>query len=138
MASTSEVRQHPRSRTVLRAEARSAGAGRRFVMSTLEEWGLHELLNVVRLLTSELVTDAIRAAEADLELAVKLENGRVRVQVWAPGEAKAPAMSPDAGDDADSARGMLIIEDIADAWGGHHGTAGRTTWFEVVVPHQPA
>ncbi|MGH9103057.1 MAG: ATP-binding protein [Acidimicrobiales bacterium] len=122
----------------------SASAARCFVGACLTEWGLDRVVEVVRLLTSELVTNAVvhaRPHGPETAIAVVLWSaaGVVRVEVTDdhPG-------SPIVGDGPtgkESGRGLLLIDGLASAWGtgpigtGPIGTGpigtGKAVWFEV-------
>jgi anti-sigma regulatory factor (Ser/Thr protein kinase) len=86
----------------------------------------------VKLLVSELVTNAVRHPRRDgfIGVSVELARGRVRVEVSDPGEGfSKPSVSAPA-PDALGGRGLLIVDRLASRWGV---TPGRPTrvWFEL-------
>jgi anti-sigma regulatory factor (Ser/Thr protein kinase) len=85
---------------------------------------------------SELVTNAIVHAHSEVELAVHLRPGRVRIEVV--DTARELVRRRDAKDDEQSGRGMALIEALAVAWGIDSLLAGKSVWFEMeredVVP----
>ena len=92
-----------------------------------------DLLGDVRLLVSELVTNAVRhaprTAEADVRLTVTVTEGVVRVEVVDPGGGLAPG-APAAGPEPAGGWGLFLVETLADRWGDDGGT-GRRVWFEL-------
>jgi anti-sigma regulatory factor (Ser/Thr protein kinase) len=103
---------------------------------TMDQW-LREALDVdqlddVKLLVSELVTNAVRHPHdtGRIELEVAIATKRVRVVGSDPGTGftKPKVGAPPA--DALGGRGLLIVDRIASRWGV---TPGRRTrvWFEV-------
>lgn len=88
----------------------------------------------VQLLVSELVTNSLLHAgladEDRIELAVRVNDRRVRVEVADPGGAF--ALSPDREDEDDGIGGwgLYLVEQLADRWGLDRGGATRM-WFEL-------
>jgi anti-sigma regulatory factor (Ser/Thr protein kinase) len=86
----------------------------------------------VKLLVSELVTNAVRHPRNDgpIELEVRVHAGKVRVQVTDPGEGFRKPRVGSPPPDALGGRGLLIVDRLATAWGV---TPGRPTrvWFEL-------
>jgi anti-sigma regulatory factor (Ser/Thr protein kinase) len=103
---------------------------RGFVSSTLSSWAVGDAFADVPLLASELVTNAVRHAEGDVGLSLRLEPGRVRVAVTDASDAL-PVIS-----DLDTARtggwGLHIVERLASRWGLEPQPDGKTVWCEVI------
>src|SRR5207245_9330684 len=68
-------------RAKLEGQPQSAASARRFVDETLHRWKCDELFDVVGLLTSELVTNAILHAQSEIELNVSLTPDAIRIDV---------------------------------------------------------
>ncbi|MGX9887170.1 ATP-binding protein [Streptomyces sp. NPDC002276] len=128
-------------------DPRAARVARMTVRAALDGHGMSEVLDVVELLTSELVTNAYRHARGPASLRLTaLGGGRLRVGVWdsnphvpapfdrRPGELLSPAAT-----DADSGRGLHLVQAYATSWGGWpigdggvlDRGAGKLLWFEV-------
>jgi anti-sigma regulatory factor (Ser/Thr protein kinase) len=109
---------------------------RGFVSSTLSSWAVGDAFADVPLLVSELVTNAVRHAEGDVALSLRLEPDRVRVAVTDASDAL-PVMSDL--DDLDTARdggwGLHIVERLASRWGLETQPDGKTVWCEVIEPN---
>ena len=87
----------------------------------------------VRLLVSELVTNAVRHANlapADIILLViEVEDARLRVEVHDPGGGFVPtAPAPDPA--RPSGWGLYLVEELADRWGVVRNRMTRV-WFEI-------
>jgi anti-sigma regulatory factor (Ser/Thr protein kinase) len=115
----------------LPADAMSPGHARVFVADTLEQWGLPALVDAATLLTSELVTNAVRHAGTGMELAIsRSDGGVVRVAVTD----RAPAVDVHlrrSGNDAEGGRGLFLVEQLATGWGSAVHDNAKTVWFEL-------
>ena len=93
------------------------------------------LLNL-RLLVSELVTNAVRHVPADQAQTIRLVVNRnaqgVRVEVGDRGPGFMPAPQADVQDRA-SGWGLNILARVADRWGVENDD-GALVWFEIDVP----
>lgn len=119
--------------TVFPSVAASAASARRFVAVALGRWGCPEdFIELVLLLTSELVTNAYRHARSDTRVSVRCEDriARVEVRDVGPGE---PQLRPLDADRVDG-RGLQIVDALADRWGYRSNDAGSIVWFELACP----
>jgi DNA-binding NarL/FixJ family response regulator len=119
-------------RANLAALPQSAASARRFVDETLQRWEYGDLFDVVALLASELVTNAILHARSEVELSVRLTPAAIRVEV-ADHSAERPVPRAAAPEDT-SGRGLALVETLASAWGVDERVGGKTVWFEVPRP----
>ena len=91
------------------------------------------LLDDVRLLVSELVTNSVRhsstASGGVVGLDVKVDPGRLRVEVTDPGEGFQPKPRYD-GQSEESGWGLYLVDTISDRWGVANST-GTNVWFEI-------
>jgi two-component sensor histidine kinase len=113
--------------TALRPTPEAAGAARR----ALVRRGLDpDLDHTVCLLTSELVTNAIRHAGLDeddrIVLAARLTPDFARVEVRDTGE----GFDPDVRHDA-SGFGLRMVDTLSSRWGVDCDANGTRVWFEV-------
>ena len=118
--------------TRLDADESSARAARHFVDETLSSWNQDDVLDVVQLLVSEVVTNAVVHGRSDAEVSVRLLDDRVRVEVVDRGDM--PVRRRDAGDEATSGRGTALVEALSSAWGIEELPVGKMVWFEVDRP----
>ena len=114
-----------------RAEA--AGYARRS-LEDLEPDLQPEVLESLRLLVSELVTNSVRHGDLTASDSIRLRladrGDRIRVEVTDPGEGfdRRPPLSPDP--ERPSGWGLFLVSRIADRW-GTSGEAPTTVWFEL-------
>lgn len=114
----------------LDADTASAGHARRFVDQVLSRWHCDSVLDDVKLLVSELVTNAVIHAHSEVEVAVRLLSDAVRIEVVDRGPTGTLTPS-DPARDAESGRGLLLVESMASAWGVEPLDHGKSVWFEV-------
>ncbi len=109
----------------------SVGAARRFVRDVLETRRVAGgVVDTVELLTSEVVTNAIVHARAGPQLAVEVEEKLVRVAVRDVSP-DLPVRRVSRVDDV-SGRGVVIVDELASAWGvERERNGGKRVWFEV-------
>jgi hypothetical protein len=137
------MREWPlRSHLELRAQPVSAGSARRHATATLHEWRLEALAGPVELLASELVTNAVRALAAgclpgpdnpagraaQIRFWLTSDRRSVLVQVW-DSDRRHPVRQ-DSGPDAETGRGLLIVEALSTQWGCYapERQGGKIVW----------
>ncbi|MEU6041362.1 SpoIIE family protein phosphatase [Actinomadura sp. NPDC047616] len=104
---------------------------RGLVRDRLHRWDLAELADSTVLLTSELVTNAVRHAGGRITLRLVREGGLV-CEVFDSSDAR-PRVSRHAGDalrDAESGRGLHVVGRIARRWGVRRTPTGKAVWAE--------
>ena len=109
----------------------SVGAARRFVRDVLMSRQVSdEVVETVELLTSEVVTNAIVHGQSGPQLAVEVDGDVVRVAVRDVSP-QVPVRRLGQVDDV-SGRGVVIVEELASAWGVERERNGaKRVWFEV-------
>ncbi|WP_435218809.1 ATP-binding protein [Streptomyces sp. bgisy034] len=126
-------------------DPRAARVARMTVRSVLASHGRAEVSETVELLTSEMVTNSYLHTHGPASLRLTaLAGGRLRVGVW-DSDPRIPApfgrpprdRVPIAPVHADRGRGLRLVAEYADSWGGVSlggGTldrrAGKLLWFE--------
>lgn len=114
-------------RTELPAEPASAGVARAFVRDRLDEHGLGHLTDDMRLVVSELVTNAL--SHAGTPFTVTLDGDGVSVWVSVrDGSTLAPVPVADPGLALDG-RGLAIVDEVSHDWGVATGDGGgKAVW----------
>lgn len=103
---------------------------RRFVAASLEAWELDAA--DAALLVSELATNAVLHARSAFRVTLIPLGPRLRVEV-SDDNSRLPAFAL-VPTDANSGRGLMLIQTLAGAWGiESHVEVGKTIWFEVMV-----
>jgi anti-sigma regulatory factor (Ser/Thr protein kinase) len=110
----------------------SAAEARAFAQRALRDWGYDELGDVVQLLVSELVANAVSHAESATTLSLRLSDDILRVEVHDASPA-VPHRRVVLQDDPDG-RGLFIVDAMATRWGVESHAAGKSVWFEVPLP----
>jgi anti-sigma regulatory factor (Ser/Thr protein kinase) len=104
---------------------------RRRVRDAIRSWRVSVDLDAALLLTSELVTNAVRheagQGAQSVMLTIASSRGRLRVDVHdtscsLPAVAEVPA-------DAETGRGLLLVETLSDEWGFYRTPAGKAVYF---------
>jgi len=112
----------------LAGELRSAIEARRLVEDELGLAGAGETMLHTRLVVTELVTNAARHAQTPVELTIATAIGRLRIEAR---DGSAATLTPH-GDTPTRHRGLQLIEDLSDGWGGEAGDAGgKVIWCEL-------
>lgn len=124
-----------RMQTMTLSAGDAPGAARRAVAERCAEAATGpECAEAAVLLTSELVTNALRHGSGPVRLGCDAGQVKVRVEVGDDNGERPRVRYVD--DDCESGRGMVIVDALASAW-GVAGTpqGGKIVWFE--VPAQP-
>jgi serine phosphatase RsbU (regulator of sigma subunit) len=109
----------------------TVGRGRRSAVEQLAAWGLDELADSVRLIVSELVTNAVvHGAEP---FALRLIRDSTLVCEVSDTGAGVPRMRR-AGAAEESGRGLFVVSELAQRWGSRFISAGKVTWAELALP----
>ncbi len=97
------------------------------------EGGLPTDPDVAVLLTSEIVTNALRHGRAPFRLHVEAVDGTLRVEVRDAGGSSRPTVR-DAEPEDIGGRGLALVDTLADAWGWRpEGARGTVVWFELTA-----
>ncbi|MEQ6027983.1 ATP-binding protein [Streptomyces salinarius] len=116
-------------------DAARVGVLRRIAAARLKYRGLDALVGDVLLITSELLTNALLhsgTTEITLNLAVRDGCLRITVVDGMPGRAE----RRNADDEAETGRGLSLVEVLSEQNGGTWGTSqdGAATWCSLRVP----
>ncbi len=117
---------------------RAAGSPLYHSRQVLWEWHLAALAENTELLASELMTNAIAASrsagsDSPIRLWLLSDAARILIVVW--DASPHPPVRAHVGADAESGRGLLLVEMISDQWGSYASPAGgKTVWALTVAP----
>jgi hypothetical protein len=135
--------QTPHTYLELGALPTAVPCARLHVKHVLREWQMEELADAVELVVAELVTNAMQASDGltssqfaghwapglpPVRLWLASDGQHAVVQVWDANE-KLPILE-DVPLDAETGRGMLLVEAIADEWGSYtpEASSGKVVW----------
>lgn len=111
-------------------------SAREFAADTLQRWRLRELIETVTLLVSEVVTNALRHARSGAELRLHRTAGGVEVEVLDADDRLPIPRIVDS--DAESGRGLHLVDALAASWGAEPMRQGKRVWFRVEAPQSDA
>jgi anti-sigma regulatory factor (Ser/Thr protein kinase) len=123
----------PTLRRTLPPSPESASVARWLVNDLLRNRVDADTLDTTALLTTELVSNAIRHTGDELVLTVRLDGARLRVGVSDSSHRRPQLVQVGSRDT--SGRGLHLVEAMADRWGVDPGERGlgKTVWFELSV-----
>jgi len=117
----------------LPASASSARTARQFVRQALLGWGGSNIVEPATLMTSELVTNAVRYSHAGSDsehpIAVRVLKTPHGVRIEVDDDCDTAPVRRDATDEG--GRGLTIVDTMSTAWGTHESQNGKTVWFEL-------
>jgi anti-sigma regulatory factor (Ser/Thr protein kinase) len=124
--------QRPR-RIPLAAGPAAVAEARSQVAAAVCAWDIPVDVDVAVLLTSELVTNAIRhEAGTTITLTVTCICGQLRVDVHDTSCSMPVVM--DALADAEAGRGLMLVASLSTDWGVHRTRTGKAVYFTLAVP----
>jgi two-component sensor histidine kinase len=103
---------------------------RRAVRSSLTEWGLERLDDTVSLLVTELVSNGIRHARTQLELALSFDGSCLRIAV-SDQDPRLPVARVRQ-ELTVGGWGLALVDSLSTQWGAESDDSrGKTVWFEI-------
>ncbi len=128
-----DVRPGPTLRRTLPPTAESASVARWLVNDLLRGLVDADTRDTAALLTTELVSNAIRHTRDELVITVRLVGGRLRVGVSDSSHRRPQLVQVGSRDT--SGRGLHLVEAMADRWGVDPDDRGlgKTVWFELAA-----
>lgn len=112
------------------AESESIAVVRHFVMAAGHFLGTAVDMDAVELLTSELTANAVDLGAGEVIVTVRCIDEHLRVDVRDFGYGLPQVLHPDATDQG-GGRGLMIVDQLADAWGVDQFLPGKIVWFEM-------
>ena len=111
-------------------DALNVRAAREFVADELSDQGFEGDADVVLLLASELVTNAVRHAATPFEIGVDVGGDGVVVAVADEDVEHEPKIRHPGPEDTNG-RGMLLVDQLASRWGSDRTHRGKAVWFRL-------
>jgi anti-sigma regulatory factor (Ser/Thr protein kinase) len=113
----------------------AAAEARRYVQAAIEAWGVAADPYVAALLTSELVTNAIRYASKTVKLFVTCSCGHLRVYVHDTSRERPVVL--DTCIDAEDGRGLTLVASLSTDWGFYATSTGKAVYFTLALATDP-
>jgi anti-sigma regulatory factor (Ser/Thr protein kinase) len=116
----------------LSADLAAVSQARQHVSKKLAAWGLEDAAPTMKLIASELVTNAIRHASPPVRLRLILHDAGLTCEV-SDGSSTSPHLRRARTFD-ESGRGLFIVAQLTRRWGTRHSSHGKTIWAEEQLP----
>jgi anti-sigma regulatory factor (Ser/Thr protein kinase) len=114
-----------------RASTNAPATARRDITEYLRAWP-QDLVDVVALLVSELVTNSVLYTGDDVHVRACWAGSSIRIEV-SDSSTSMPRMR-----DADvNGYGLHLVHQLSKRWGSERHNEGKTTWFEVTANGSP-
>jgi anti-sigma regulatory factor (Ser/Thr protein kinase) len=127
--------QRPR-RISLPAQPAAAAEARNAVRAAIHAWDVPVDFEVAVLLTSELVTNALRhGAGRTIMLTITCICGQLRVDVH--DTSRSLPVVIDAPADAEAGRGLMLVASLSTDWGVHRTRTGKAVYFTLAFQAEP-
>jgi anti-sigma regulatory factor (Ser/Thr protein kinase) len=119
-------------RVRLSAAPVAAGEARALVRAAIADWDVAVDPTVAELLTSEIVTNAIRHEITEtIRLHITCSCGHLRVYVH--DSCRSAPMPIDAAADAEAGRGLLLVSILSTDWGWFRTPTGKAVYFTLAL-----
>ena len=120
--------------TRLPSDPSSAREARRWVAELLARWDLTDAVEDLRLVVSELVSNAVVHARTGVDVVLSIAEGVLELVVRDHNPRSPRPRARRADDAATGGRGLLLVEELSDAWGVAERMDGKDVWFRVAAP----
>ncbi len=104
---------------------------RRLLRTTLTEWGLSSLVDLVELLATEVITNAVRYASRPIDL--RLLRTDILLCEVTDDDQHRPVLRQASTTD-EGGRGLQLVSHLSRRWGASAKTTGKVVWFELDLP----
>ncbi|MFJ4777770.1 SpoIIE family protein phosphatase [Streptomyces sp. NPDC088762] len=102
---------------------------RHLIRAAVAAWGARDRADEIELAADELMTNALVHTEGGGQVSMRLTaEGRIRIEV--EDSSSALPRPREAGDWAVSGRGLMLVDNLSDAWGVEPRGGGKCVWCE--------
>ncbi|MEF3112390.1 ATP-binding protein [Streptomyces chrestomyceticus] len=115
----------------------SVGRARRLVVTALKTWGLYELADEATLITSELVTNALKHSKCRYMRLRVSRPASDRVLVIVTDRSVAPPILRAPDEKEMNGRGLLLVDVLSNRWGAARRPFGKSVWAELIAEGPP-
>src|SRR5690606_14405324 len=116
---------------MLQPRPTTPGLARRLLRTTLAEWGLEEMTDLVELLATEVITNAVRYASRPIDLRL-LRTDILLCEVTDDDQHRPVLRQASATDE--NGRGLQLVSHLSRRWGASAKTTRKVVWFELDLP----
>ncbi len=127
MAPTRPTKLQQRRLRLIR-EPTAAGEARRQVRAIIDAWNVPVDPDIAVLLTSDLVTNAIRHGDGEtIMLAIRRSGSHLRIDIY--DTSRSLPMAADEPGRTDTGRGLVLVAALSTEWGSFRTPAGKAAYF---------
>lgn len=124
--------------SVQQYDLQSVASVRHSLEPVLARWQLEPMLDDMQLVLSEAVTNALVHAQSDVDIRLRRHGRGVRVEIQ-DRSSRPPVPRVILSDDsvnaeAESGRGLLIVDALCSEWGSTPAGWGKSIWIEMELP----
>ncbi|WNI20882.1 SpoIIE family protein phosphatase [Streptomyces sp. ITFR-16] len=120
---------------VAQNDPEALSSARHMIRAAVRAWGARDRADEVELAADELTTNALMHTDGGAIVTIRVLTGperRLRVDV--EDRSSALPRRRDAGESGVSGRGLMLVDQLADAWGVESRGTGKCVWCEFVIP----
>lgn len=119
--------------TIDRASPLALHAARRTLSAALRDWSMESLVDVAELLACELATNALLHTDGSVTFAARLvdRDGARALRLAVTDASSTAPRRRAATEQSASGRGLMLVEELADAWGVEPCGNGKSVWCEI-------
>jgi hypothetical protein len=121
----------------LEGGALAPSVARAWVSERLRKWEASGLSDTAALLTSEVVSNAVRHAQTDLAITAAMAGGFLEIGVVDGSTEGVPRVKSIDDPTALGGRGMAIVDALAAGWGTSVNPENKYVWFRLAVNDWP-
>uniref|UniRef100_A0AAU2VI23 protein-serine/threonine phosphatase n=1 Tax=Streptomyces sp. NBC_00008 TaxID=2903610 RepID=A0AAU2VI23_9ACTN len=120
---------------VAQNDPEALSSARHMIRAAVRAWGAKDRADEVELAADELTTNALMHTDGGAIVTIRVLTGdgrRLRVDV--EDRSSALPRRRDAGESGVSGRGLMLVDQLADAWGVESRGTGKCVWCEFGIP----
>ncbi|MFF4172384.1 SpoIIE family protein phosphatase [Streptomyces sp. NPDC001744] len=119
---------------VAQSDPEALSSARHMIRAAVRAWGAGERADEIELAADELMTNALMHTDGGTIVTLRVLPGPVRrLRVEVEDRSSALPRRRDAGEAGVSGRGLLLVDQLSDAWGVEPRGGGKCVWCEFVV-----
>ncbi|WP_079169402.1 SpoIIE family protein phosphatase [Streptomyces sp. CC77] len=124
---------------VAQSDPEALRSARHMIRAAVRAWGGRERSDEIELAADELITNALLHTDGGAVVTLRMLTGperRLRVEV--EDRSSVLPRRREAGEDGVNGRGLLLVDQLAGAWGVESRGSGKCVWCEFVLPERAA
>ncbi|MGJ7416984.1 SpoIIE family protein phosphatase [Streptomyces cinereoruber] len=119
---------------VAQSDPEALSSARHMIRAAVRAWGAGERADEIELVADELMTNALMHTDGGAIVTLRVLPGPVRrLRVEVEDRSSALPRRREAGEAGVSGRGLLLVDQLSDAWGVESRGGGKCVWCEFVV-----